>query len=411
MRILYVTRQLAPHGVGGIGTYVETLAGLMSAAGHEITVLSASPEHGRSTDRSGSVVIERFGAVGPSWLWRRLAQRSEIAASRARGALSAWMALRRLRGSFDVIEAPEWKAEGLLLRWPRRGAVVVHLHLPLEVARRWRQLDGRAPRGVRFAEWLERRSARHADAVTATSELSRTLPGGSRWCPELSVTVVPPPMVLDAWTGTPPVEGTGPVVLFVGHLEHRKAPEVLMEALGMLAPAVPGLRAVFVGRPFMGSGGEPYDRQLRAQAARLGVDCELLPPKAGVDAMRQLYGMARVVAVPSRYETLSMVALEGFACGRPVVMTDATGAAEWVRRGVPDLVVRAGDAEALAAAMRPLLLDASTAARHGEGGRAALVERCGVEAIVRSREAVYAAALARAGRRSRGAPARAWSRA
>jgi glycogen synthase len=393
VRILYVTRQVPPQGVGGIGTYVMALAAMMRDAGHDVTVLCASPGAGRSTEDRDGIVVEHVPALGPGWLWRALDRRSRWAASRLHGALSAAVALRRLRRSFDVIEAPEWKAEGLLLRWCRRGPVVVHLHLAQELVRRWS--GGPWGRGVALAEAMERATVRRADAVTAASELSRTLPDGRRWLPSTTVTRVPPPLVLDRWAACPAVDGTEPVVLVVGHLERRKAPEVLVEALGRLAGDVPGLRAVFVGRAFAGPGPGPgrYDDFVRAETARLGVPCEVLPPRPGAEAMDDLYAGARVVAVPSRYETLSMVALEGFACGRPVVMTDAVGAAEWVGDEVPGLVVPVDDPAALATALRPLLLDAGEAARMGLAGQRAVTAACATGEVVARRTAVYAAAV------------------
>jgi glycosyltransferase involved in cell wall biosynthesis len=219
------------------------------------------------------------------------------------------------------------------------------------------------------------------------------LPGREQWVDGVTVTRVPPPLSTAMWAGCSPVQDTDPTVLFVGHLERRKAPEVLMAALGQLAGDVQGLRAVFVGRPFQLSSTERYDEHLRAAAARLGVPCEIRSATAGAQEMRRLYEMARVVAVPSRFETLSLVALEAFACGRPVVMTDAVGAVEWVGPEVADLVVPTGDPSALADAMRPLLRDPERAAQLGALGRRRVLEACSPAAIVDARVAVYRAAV------------------
>lgn len=394
MRILYVTRQYPPGGVGGIGTYVEVLAQLMAEAGHDVTVVSAAPDQARATELVAGVRIERFPALGPGWLWRALHRRSWVVAVRLHVALSAWAAVRRLGQRFDVIEAPEWKAEGLFLPWCRRGPLVVHLHLPQELVRRWRREPLRRGRGEDVAERFERRTVRGASAVTATSRLSRTLPDGGAWLPGVPVEVVPPPLLVDAWDACAPIEATAPVVLFLGHLEPRKAPEVLVDALGRLAGEIDGLQLVVAGRSFAGPGGASYDEHLRRQAEALGVDLRLLGPQRGHAAMLDLYGAARVVAVPSRYETLSMVALEGFACGRPVVMTEAVGAREWVEDAVPELVVPADDPRALAEALRPLLLDTGAARRLGDLGRVAVATACSIEAIVQERTKVYGAAAA-----------------
>jgi glycosyltransferase involved in cell wall biosynthesis len=56
---------------------------------------------------------------------------------------------------------------------------------------------------------------------------------------------------------------------------------------------------------------------------------------------------------------------DALACGRPVVTADSDGAREWLRDGENALLAPAGDAAALAAALRRLL-DARERARLGE---------------------------------------------
>jgi hypothetical protein len=60
---------------------------------------------------------------------------------------------------------------------------------------------------------------------------------------------------------------------------------------------------------------------------------------------------------------------DGLACGRPVVTADSDGAREWLRDGESALLTPAGDAVALAAALRRLL-DERERARLGEGALA-----------------------------------------
>jgi glycosyltransferase involved in cell wall biosynthesis len=60
---------------------------------------------------------------------------------------------------------------------------------------------------------------------------------------------------------------------------------------------------------------------------------------------------------------------DALACGRPVVTADSDGAREWLRDGETALLTPAGDAAALAAALRRLL-DARERARLGRGGLA-----------------------------------------
>lgn len=388
MRVAFVTLQYPPHGVGGIGSYVQAVATALAAAGHDVTVVCAARDQERSTTVEAGVLVERSDVLGPAWLRDRVVLPRQTARMRLLHALSGAWALRRTGRRFDVVEAPEWKAQGLLLRALRRGRVVVHVHLPLELEQAWNRSS--PSRGQRASHRLEHAAARLAHARTATSRQTVRRPDGTTWFPPEAFTVVRPPLALEQWLACPDVAATGPTVLCVGRLEPRKAPELLVAALGRLVPEVAGLRLVFVGG-IKTADGRPYDEIVAALAEQHGVDCVVVPPTADPTEMRAHYGAARVVAVPSRFETLSMVALEALACGRPAVMTDAVGAAEWVGPLLPELVVPSGDEGALADALRPHLLAASHAGTVGERGRQLVSELCAPAGVVGDRVAVYEA--------------------
>ena len=78
------------------------------------------------------------------------------------------------------------------------------------------------------------------------------------------------------------------------------------------------------------------------------------------------------MVVPSRLETYGQVAAEAMALGRCVVAADGGALGERLRDDVDALVVPAGDAAALTAALLRALAD--PALRHRLGGAAALAE-------------------------------------
>lgn len=391
MKVALVTLQYPPDGVGGIGTYAETVAGALAAAGHDVTVVCAARGQRRSSRIERGVRIERSPMLGPRWLWERLIAPDQGFRVRVHHAVTSLWALRRA-GRFDAVEAPEWKAQALLLRLARRGPVVTHLHLNLEGQLAWNRV---APsRGQRLSSVLERLAARAGAARTATSHRTRHLPDGRTWLDGASVSIVAPPLRAGPWGSCPPAGGTGPVVLFVGRLEQRKAPEVLVEAAGLLAAEVPGIRVVCVGQA-LDVDGRSYAEVVRARAAELGVGCEVHPPSADPDELAGHYARARVVAVPSRFEPLSMVVFEAAACARPVVCSDQVGAAEWFDDDLRDGVVPPGDPAALAAALRPHLLDAGHAEAAGARSRAWAAAVTDPARVVADRVRVYEAVAGR----------------
>ena len=77
-------------------------------------------------------------------------------------------------------------------------------------------------------------------------------------------------------------------------------------------------------------------------------------------------------------------AFQALACGTPLVTADTPAARELLVDGESALLVPAGDAEALAAAVRRLAEDAELATRIGAGGRRAY-EHAASEAVLGAR--------------------------
>ncbi|MGE9269530.1 MAG: glycosyltransferase [Verrucomicrobiales bacterium] len=85
-----------------------------------------------------------------------------------------------------------------------------------------------------------------------------------------------------------------------------------------------------------------------------------LPPRHVADdsVMRDYYSAADVVWHPSRADTSSMVSLEAFACGTPVIAAEVGGVPEVVKDG-KGLLIPANDSDALASATRRFFRDES----------------------------------------------------
>jgi glycosyltransferase involved in cell wall biosynthesis len=134
--------------------------------------------------------------------------------------------------------------------------------------------------------------------------------------------------------GDEPREG----LLAVGLLYEAKGFDVLLAALARL----PGERLRLVGDG-------PLRGALEAEAARLGVagrvDFHGLAPK---EEVARLMRRARLVVVPSRFETSGVVAIEALASGTPVVAS-AVGALPELFAGGGGLLARPGNADELAA--------------------------------------------------------------
>jgi glycogen(starch) synthase len=380
LKLLYVSIEYPPESPNGIGSYVVETAAAMARRGHEVHVLSCIPGQTPRDYRDGDVLVHRRGEPRLRGLRRLVTGR--YTAARIRHSIACWLEVRRLGIEWDVVETPDWMAEGLLLSLTGRP-VVAQLHTPLAVTRRY---SGRPfTRDVRMAAWLERLTVEHSRIVVSPSHLLPNLLAQSGWTRAGEASIVRLPIDLGAWASTP-VERTRPIVLFSGRLEHLKAPEVLVEAAARLKDEV-DLEVVLAGRSGGVVGGRPYGDWLEERILELDVPCRLLG-QVSREEIRHLVQQARVVAVPSRYENLPYTGLEAMAAGRPVVCTSNTGLAEILdsRAGA---VVPPGDAEAMAKALKPFLVDVTTAVAAGTTARELVDRHCGSEVVIPERERLY----------------------
>jgi glycosyltransferase involved in cell wall biosynthesis len=102
-----------------------------------------------------------------------------------------------------------------------------------------------------------------------------------------------------------------------------------------------------------------------------------------------LINAASLVLVPSREESLGLVAVEAALLERPVVGSRVEGLPEAVDDGVTGLLVARDDPEALAGAVLRVLDRPDLAASMGRAGRRLALERFGWTRCVNAYEALY----------------------
>jgi glycosyltransferase involved in cell wall biosynthesis len=366
MRVLFVSQEMPPHtGWGGIGTYVDVLGEALAGQGVDVHVLSVVDGQRRSCERHGGVTVHR---VAPPAMqrpghylpetWRRLV----LAASVAR-------MVPRLGIDPDVIECPEWMAEGLALGLRNRCPLVVRLHSSARQlfpytgqGRAWRGLDGR------IAAALEEASARRAHVVVSTRSNLDEVSGWMRLDPG-AVHAIPYPVRLPPLR--PLTVDAPPRVVFVGRLEPRKGPEIVLRAAPRVLAAHPQARFHFVGRDVVAPGAMPSKAWLRAESKRLGIEHAVhLTGQLDPAGVRRELEQATVCAFPSRWESFGNVVAEASAVGRPVVVSPIAPFRELVRAGETGVFAPLGDPEAWADALVDVLADRSRARAMGQAGAA-----------------------------------------
>lgn len=149
----------------------------------------------------------------------------------------------------------------------------------------------------------------------------------------------------------------GPLAVCVGRLCHQKGQDVLLRAWPELLGAVPGARLALVG--------DGPDTERLRRTAPPGV----LFAGAAPD-IRPWLRAADLVVLPSRWEGMALAPLEAMACGRPVLVSDVSGARESLPPGQGRLcLVPPEDPTALAKALGGLLAEPRLLAELGEQAR------------------------------------------
>lgn len=146
-------------------------------------------------------------------------------------------------------------------------------------------------------------------------------------------------------------------VISIGPVSLQKGHQYLVPAYEQVRR--PGTRLQLLGRP---------DEDFVRRIARDTQDIELNGPVARHEVADHLR-RASIFVLASVQEGLALVVLQAMASGLPVVVSEATGAAEYVTDGVEGFVVPTADQDALAQALGRLLDDPERAAEMGRAAR------------------------------------------
>lgn len=238
-------------------------------------------------------------------------------------------------------------------------------------------LYGPSLRGWRHAlvRTTDRLTARLAHATLFVSGADRDFAVSQGLCAPERAICTGSGVELDAFAGAAPSDeeraalrdrlGIGPdetLVLSIGRYVADKGYEEIAGAAAALRPQHPGLRYVWIAPVLVGEDGV-LPATLPAQH---GV-ADLVRLEGFTDDVRPVMRAADLLLHASRREGVPRVLLESAAIGLPIVASDIPGCREIVD-GQTAYLFQAGDAAALAAAMRRALAD--PAERRARAGRA-----------------------------------------
>ena len=347
MRIALATDGIFPHALGGMQRHTVFLANALVDAGVDVEVIAPA---GHDGDFRFGVVTAAWPRSGPYPLKLQRWSQRVVEAMRGRDYDVVYGQGLTLWGSTPPNGAPTvFNPHGLelctipervarLKAWPLRIAARRQAH----TAARTISLGGKLTRVI-------------VDCLGVPRERVAVVPNG----------VDPSYFTLDA------VDRDPRLVLFVGRLFANKGVDVLCEAALRLPQDV---RVLIVG-----------DGPLR-NALQSRYDDPRIVFRGGVgeDELRDLYGKATVLALPTRSDGMPTVILEAFCCGTPAVSTDVGAISELVDESTGVLLPRA-EAGPLADALRRILDSSdSDRAAFARATRARVENRFAWDALART---------------------------
>ena len=387
MRVLLVSKELAPYSpAGGIATYTTILAEALARHGVDTHVLCVHPGLPRAAERVDGYTVHTGPLVQPRGVGR--VSRLPAAWGRLTQAFSVWREYRQLRLQFEAVEAPELYAEGLFIAVREKVPLVIRMHS--SAAQLFPYL-GRQGTDVKATVALENAAVRRADIVVSTApniaENIQKLGLEASYTRVIIYPVRPRPAAT--------TEADPDLVLFVGRLEPRKNPDVLVvAALGVLAQR-PQTRFRFVGSDTATAEGS-YVEHLR-ELARAGGVSDAIDFAGPAEHQEVISEMARaaVCAFPSRWESFGLVVAEAASIGRPVVVSDIPAFGDFVQDGVTGRVVPVDVPEDWAHALLELLSDRERGEAMAERLRAEIARRADPDHVAELAVESYEAAAAR----------------
>ena len=364
MRILHVVTRL---GLGGAERVAEMLAASSASDGHEVSLLPivAARDHAYRDEMTTRLIARgvrvRKGAASST---------AKIAVVEGAGRLAQTVAAVRPDVVHLHTEIPEfaWALASVPSRGVRTVPVVRTVHNTV--------LWGGWGRMGRFAE--RRLAGARVAAVSFAARTAFLDWRANAGPPDDQAVVIYNGVDADGLPDGPGEPGRPPLLCFAGRFEPQKGIDVLLESVTRLTASDPPFRVAIFGEGTLG----PI---VTDAVARSDGRMVVSPPMAD---LRARLGSFDAILMPSRFEGLSLLAVEALCAGIPLLATNAPGLDEvlpdwYPGRCPPD------DPTAFAEVMRAFLADPAMWREEARRARPVALQRFSLEAMVAAYDRLY----------------------
>ena len=259
----------------------------------------------------------------PPWTYVNFVEASNMAASVA-------------GREFDVVESADFRDLGAMLRpalaqhGVRFERTVLSMHGRMSKSL---SVDWSGPEGHPTLDYQERLQYRAADTRYG---ISPAYLDEWRQMEGLDPQYVSPLRVIDPPRPRMPIPSVEPPdVHFIGRTEKRKGPDIFLELVWWLPRELYGTASIIGPESFSLQSGHS-GQYLQRMLAHRPVDVTLRPAMTPAELARLFAGRS-VVFLPSRYDTLNLIALESLFAGCPTVIGTGAGVCRFLRESLSDV--------------------------------------------------------------------------
>jgi len=290
---------------------------------------------------------------------------------------------------FDIIHDNQTLGYGNILMKTLGIPVVATIHHPLPIDKKTdlpyiHSIKGRLRRILFYPFFMQHLTASAMDRVITVSDNAAKEIRNSFKVPYKKMRVVYNGIDTEAFRPLEWVQKERGRIIVVANTSDRK------KGVLYLLRAVRDLRKEMDVKLTIVDRGLPDNEYTPALAERCGLNGSVeFTGRLTTEELVKQYCRAEVAVVPSLYEGFGLPAAEAMSCGLPVVSTTAGALAEVVADNESGILVPPKDHNAIAAAVRRLLLDEGLRCSMGQAGRARVLKMFSWEEAARKTLEVY----------------------
>lgn len=236
---------------------------------------------------------------------------------------------------FDVVELPDYEqfgtflAPALRLHGVRFGRIVLSMHGSVSTTKslNW-STEGKVDHSLIARERMQHSTVdiRYGISKSYLDEWYQTVKLEAHYLTPLRFIDLPQPTI-------PPVSPARPSLNFVGRTEKRKGPDIFVELVWWLPRSSYAIASI-IGPESYTADGIGSSSYLHRMMSRRVNDIRLVPP-TGQSELARLFAEKTMTILPSRYDSLNLVAIESLLSGCPTAIGSEAGVCRFLRETFP----------------------------------------------------------------------------